>query len=312
MSHYKIFAWGDGKGIAPFDVSSTILNYLINERTLNETFKIVPNSNIFNSHSGRLPILIGPESFQIEGFAEIWNFIVCSSQTGDEKVERVNPALQILRRAYMDEITRDLNTITLYNYFVVKRNYEGFTRGSFKEYLPWPTQYKPPLDFRHHAQELCLNEGIIDDDLVNPKYNFMAPDLEDELQQLRKEEKNLRETPVINDMQKLEIDKQLDIISQKKYIIANMQCIKKLKEIIQKHEEIMPTLDDKIIHTILLIYLRRNTESQLPENFISIWLKREYPELNEEVSELNLSESMPESNKISLTAALGSYVSQII
>lgn len=312
MSQYKISAWGDGKEIAPFDVSSTILNYLINEHSLNETFQIIPNSNIFDSHSGRLPVLTGPESPQLEGFVEIWNFIVSNSHIGNEKAENDNFTLEILRRAYMDEITRNMNIITLYNYFVVKQNYEGFTRGSFKGYLPWPTQYKPPLDFRHYAKEMCLNEGIIDNDLMNSDYTFLESDLEDELQQLRKEEKNLRETPVINDMQKLQIDKQLDIIIQKKYIIANMQCIKKLKEVIQKHQEMKSILDDKMFDTILLIYLKCNTERKLPENFISSWIKREYPELNKEISELNISGSMAETNKISLTTALGSYVSQVI
>lgn len=315
MSTYEIHAWGDGTEIAPFDVPSTILKHLINQHSLDETFKIIPNSNIFDSDSGRLPILKGPGTIQIEGFVEIWNFISSNNpQIGNEKDDfSSSPATAILRKAYMDELVRSLETITLYNYFVVKKNYEGFTRGSFKDYLPWPTQYKPPLDFRHRAQEICLNEGIIDDDQIDLDYPLLESNMEDELQQLRKEEKNLRETPVINDMQKLQIEKQLDIISQKKSVIANMQCIKKLKEVIQKYEELKDTLNSEIFQNILYICLKCNTVNQLPENFVRSWLQRERPQLYEKIVNLDISSSgISPTGKISLSTALYSYVSQVI
>lgn len=114
-------------------------------------------------------------------------------------------------------------------------------------------------------------------------------------------------------MQKLQIEKQLDIISQKKSVIANMQCIKKLKEVIQKYEELKDTLNSEIFQNILYICLKCNTVNQLPENFVRSWLQRERPQLYEKIVNLDISSSgISPTGKISLSTALYSYVSQVI
>ncbi|KAG0675623.1 hypothetical protein C6P40_001526 [Pichia californica] len=308
---YKIYAWGNGVEIAPFDVPSHILGYLISKHNINDDYEIIPNSNIFDSNSGRLPILITNDK-QIEGFIEIWEYISAKSKISCD-IE--DPKIKILYTSYLNNIVNNLNIITMYNFFVVKNNYENYTRGLFKDYLPWPTQYKPPLDFRKDAQEISLNAGIIDNDLLEIDSNFLDDDLEDDLQSLRKEEKNLRETPVINDMQKQQIEKQLDIICQKKFIIANMQCIKKLKEVIANFNELKNTFgNDSIFKTILYIYLRCNIGTKLPENFIATWLKSQNPDLfNSITSQIDLDEKIIiKTDKITLSTALYGYISNLI
>lgn len=310
---YEISSWGDGEEIAPFDVDSHILAYLIKHHDLDSQFKITPNSNIFSSHSGRLPIIMMPDSSQVEGFVEIWKFI---KSNADINVTFTNPKIKILYTAYIDDMIRNLNIITLYNFFVVKKNYEGYTRGSFQNYLPWPTQYKPPIDMRQFALEACLNEGIVDDESTNSETLFTEPDLEDKLQELRKEEKNLRETPVINDLQKTQIDKQLNIIAEKKSLISNMQCIKKLKDIINKYEQMSKTLmnddDNGLFETILLVYLKCNTISGLREKFIQLWLQREHPAIFERLSQLDFDVKATKSSKIAFQEAALSLISQFV
>lgn len=310
MTKFQIYAWGNGKEIAPFDVSSNILNYLINQKknTFSDSFEIIPNSDFYNSYSGKLPYIQLSNDTQVEGFIEIWKFMNKNNHQNNNS----DPKLQILHTAYMNNLIENLNVITLYNFFIVKKNYENYTRGSFKDYLPWPTQYKPPLDFRSMAQELTLNAGIIDNELMI--FNEDEIDELEELKTLKKEEKNLRDTPVINDIQKAQIEKQLDIISQKKYIISNMQCIKKLKEILKDFDEIKTTLTENIFEIILLIYLKCNISEKLPENFIYTWLKREQPALLDKISQLDSGSFnvIHVVDKIPLTTALYSYITQAL
>lgn len=311
MNTYEIYSWGDGEKIAPFDVSSHILGYLIKKNSLEGTYKIIPNSNIFKSKFDSLPILV-TKNEQIKGFIEIWNFIIENSNLEINKKINDDPKLKILHIAYMNNLVHNLNIITLYNFFVVNNNYENYTRPSFKNYLPWPTQYKPPLDFRKYAQEIALNEGIIDDDLIEIDSNLIEDNLEDDLQSLKKEEKNLRETPVINDMQKLQIEKQLNIISQKKFIISNMQCIKKLKEIILNFNEIENSLNDDIFRIIFYITIKCNLIDELPENFILTWLKSEQPNLLNDIFNMDISINIETASTLPLSTVIYDFISQIL
>lgn len=309
MPQYQIYAWGDGSTIAPFDVSSNILAKLIEANSLSSEFEIIPNSNIFKSNSGCLPILIPNDGdLQIEGFIEIWKFM--NSKVSNDLVV-LKPKDKIIHDSYLNELIKIFEIITSYNFFVVKRNYEGFTRSLFPSLLPWPTQYNPPIDLRNMALEMCLNEGIIDDESVSTDHQMLTTDLEDELKLLKNEEKNLRDTPVINDMQKSQIDKQLDIINQKKSIIANMQCIKKLKSILQYFHEY--SLNNSIFKIILLTYLKCNMINKLPENFIDVWLEKEYPDIHSELRTFNVDFKFNAGNasKISLSNAMASYISSI-
>lgn len=322
MTQYKIYAWGSGSQIAPFDVQSQILSRLLSEHSLNSEFAIIPNSNIFHSNSGKLPILCLPESEsdegdggrveQIVGFVEIWEFIqskrLKNPDTDDIKT-------RMLQTAYLNDMVKNLELITMYNFFVVKKNYEGYTRGSFQNYLPWPTQYKPPVDMRKHAIELCLDEGVIDDESVGMHASLLESDMEEELQLLRREEKQLRDTPVINDMQKLQIDKQLDIIGQKKSLISNMQCVKRLKQVLEKHAELKDILASRsdFFDTILNVYLKCNIVDDLKENFIRAWLQTERVEVFQTVNALQLAidDVNEHTSKLPLSTALQSLLSNL-
>jgi hypothetical protein len=310
MAKYKIYSWGDGIQISVFDISSILLAKFISELSLSSEFEIIPSSNIFDSNSGRLPVLLNSEAgnnIQVVGFIEILKIILKDIQFGSNKTD---PKTRILYDAYLHDLVKNLELITNYNFFVVKKNYEGYTRTLFPSLLPWPTQYKPPVDLRNAALELCLNDGIIDDESVNIEYQMLETDLEDELQLLKKEEKNLRDTPVINDMQKMQMDKQLDIISQKKSVISNMQCIKKLKTVLEKFNKL--NFQDDIFKSILHTYLKCNICDSLPENFIRVWLRKEYPELLSEIDSLNVDFKVENVSKISLSTALRSYVTSLV
>lgn len=302
---YQIHSWGHSSEVSLFDPSSQLLAKLISPSSLTDQYEIIPDSDIFNSHSGRLPTLNLTETQQIVGFEQIWNFIITNESMDESKLSAKEKIIEI---AIRKDLIKNLEFVTLYNFFVIKKNYEGFTRPEFSKLLPWPTQYKAPVDMKNFAFETCLNEGIIDDESGNVSTPYLDTDLEEELKDLKREEKNLRDTPVINELQKSQMDKQIHAIELKKSVIANMQCIKILKSSLAKIEN----NDDKLIKTILLVFLKCNTSDALPENFIKVWLAREHPRLSTELEEFSLSsKSQTETSKISLIDAIKSSVSQL-
>lgn len=301
-----IYAWGHDTQIAPFDTSSHLLAYLIEKYSLNDDYQIIPNSNIFKSYSGRLPMLQISETQQLIGFNEIWNFI-----TSQNSIIQTNlsPRQKIIQIALINDVLKNLELVTLYNFFVNKRNYQGYTSPQFPKLLPWPTQYKAPIDLRKLAFEKCHNEGIIDDESNDgfKNSNDTDPDVHDDLQNLKNEEKLLHDTPVINDLQKAEIDKKLDIIAMKKSVISNMNCIKIIKSLIDKIHE----FNDPLMKTIILVNLKCNIVEDLPENFIKIWLQREHQDLLKEIDQFNLKSISTQSTKVSLIDAIKSTVTNI-
>ncbi|TID15782.1 hypothetical protein CANINC_004311 [Pichia inconspicua] len=300
---YKIIAWGHDNQIAFFDPSSHLLAYLIDKYQLNDDYKIIPNSDFFKSNSARLPMLqIGDEQ-QLVGFHEIWSYIISKNSQIQEKL---NPREKIIHIALLNDILKNLELITLYNFFVNKKNYQSYTSPQFPKLLPWPTQYKAPIDLKKIAFEKCQREGIIDNESGN-LINLEDSNLEVDLQNLKNEEKLLHDTPVINDFQKIEIDKQLDIIAMKKSIISNMNCINILKSLI----EIIQSLNDPFIKNIILVNLKCNTIDDLPENFIKIWLQREQNDIFKEIEQLNLPSISTDSTKPSLIEAIKSTTSNL-
>jgi sorting and assembly machinery component 37 len=317
MAGYTIYAWGNGSEIAPFDVASTLLAALITKNDLSTTVKIIPNSNIFDSHSGRLPFMISNSENQVqhEGLIDIWKTMCGNCHVNTPHLSGKD---KVLFMAYLNDLVKNLDIITLYNFFVVKRNYEGYTRGSFQQLLPWPTQYKPPVDIRIYATELCYNMGIVDDGPLKSGGSLEDSDAEDELTLLRKEEVKLRDTPVMNDLQKSQMDKELDIINQKKSIIANMHCIKMLKDVLRRYEELKDSFDPEYQHFFELVihtYVKCNTSSNLPENFLQVWLQKEQPTLYSKIcspSSEDCIACIQLSSKIPLTVALKSYLGGIV
>lgn len=300
---YKIYAWGDGKSIAPFDVSSHILNHLIQENNLKD-FELIVNSNIFQSHSGRLPYLVDEDcpNKQATGFVEILKIIKDHTAKSNQ---HTSPKLNLLYLAFLDDLVENLELITMYNFFFLKKNYEGFTRGIFQSYLTWPMQYKPPVDLRNHAIEICLENGIINQESVpNGEATYFNSNLEDELENLNSEEKKLRDTPVINELQKSQMDQQLAVLAERKTMVSNMQCLNRLKTLLAKFEDFKSKINDPVFELIVNYYMKLNSFDQLPEKFISMWLQREYPKLYKEVTDLKIIPINNNTEKVPLSTAL--------
>lgn len=308
----EIHCWGDGENIACFDIESNLLNLLIQKFKLESKYKIIPDSNIFSSHSGILPYLQKENNLQINGFLNIWNFLQIDSNLSFDLTSIKD---KIIFDSYLNNLINLFNLITNYNFFVIKLNYEEFTRGYFQKLLPWPTQYRPPIDIRNHSIELCINEGLIDNEI----YHSSDIDNDDELLELRKNEKNLRETQILNEFQKIQIDKELDLINQKKLVISNMNCLKIVNEILKNFEAMKKLLNNEkinnFINLLILNFLKINIIDELKSNFILFWLKANHPELLKEIQNFsNLSEtnSIQYVNKLNLKQAISSYISEII
>lgn len=282
----NIYTWGNGKEISPFDIESIILSQLINDI---DDIQIIPNSNYFISNSQKLPCLITNDE-QITGLINIWNYL--SPDDNNDSTER------LLFDSLLHSIIKNFNIITTYNYFVNTTNYESFTRPAFKNYLPWPFQYLPPLQIRENGIEDCMNLGIIDGE------NDGNSTLDDE-------EKHLVETPVINDLQKNQIDNNLQLINKKKSIISNLNCIQLLKSTIDNFNQLkekLSTSNSEFLSLIINSYLQNNIIDELSDNFIKITLERDYPEY------LN-TKSLPKSynpSHLTFSNAFKSFISSFI
>ncbi|GMM27889.1 hypothetical protein DAMA08_006050 [Martiniozyma asiatica (nom. inval.)] len=170
----------------------------------------------------------------------------------------------VVYRSLLKSTIDNLVAITVYLLYQGE-NWTGFTRPELGKLIPWPFQYHAAIMLKDIADEICFSRGLS---------HGNDSTFDEQMQELRNKEKELHETPVLADIQKREIDKQLEIVNQKKQLLANMRCIELFKLVLARAEK----LDQgNTIHKIITTYIQAwfDLEKLLPSKFLFIWLKEQ-------------------------------------
>ncbi|ODV85638.1 hypothetical protein CANARDRAFT_28396 [[Candida] arabinofermentans NRRL YB-2248] len=281
----QVYVWGDGLQVAEFDPESLAIAKFVNIYCSNLDLQLIPNSNYLLSNNGKLPLLITDKGTQIQGYKEITNYL-----SKNEKLDsslQLDIESQLLNQGFMEFISETLQTLTAYNLFLNKENYEGYTRGIFKKYLPFPFQYKPPLDFKARAIEICNLSGIS----IDQGYSDVDSD---EMKELNERERQIRETPVLSTVQKSQNDGILKNVLAQKNILTNMKGITLLQDTIKEFNSLKQSLSTEetepngnLFHgtklstseILLYSYFESNTITDLKSDFVKSYLQNKEPEL---------------------------------
>lgn len=265
----NVYVWGDGSQLASFDAPSiAIAHYLA---LYYPDIKLIPNSNVSGSYNGTLPMLITENGQQIHGYKGIVEYLK-GNFIGNGKLEEQKDAeMNLIYGGFMESLLETFEVITAYNLFLNKDNYIKYTRPLFKNLLPFPLQYGTPLRLKRAASDLCENYGITADDLFKDENSH-------DLEMIKAKEKELNSTPVLNNVQKLQVEKSLNDLAMKKSALTNMKCVDLLDEIVSQYKK-LKIKDTSACGILFLSYLQVNTLPALKCTFVKEFLRQKSPSL---------------------------------
>lgn len=257
----RIYTWGDGAKVAPFDAESVAIARFV-AKHCDSDVELFPTSDYLSSFTGKLPYM-EIEGGQVHGFKAIVKRLVQDGQchyqmlTGDKK---------FTDDGFVDYILEQFGVITNYNLFLNKDNYVGYVRPMFKDLLPFPLQYKPPMQFRDHAVQVCDEYGISADD---------DAEVAAEMDRINAQQRELEEQPVLNELQRKQLEKQIADLAARKSLLTNMKCMTLLQEVMDQKDNL--SIQDGISEDLLFGFITANTMPQLKSGFVREYLQQHYP-----------------------------------
>ncbi|QPG77078.1 hypothetical protein FOA43_004477 [Brettanomyces nanus] len=266
-----LHVWGNGSQVALFDPECLAAVYFVSRLHLDQV-TILPDSNYQGSFNGKLPFLVTDDGKQIPGYKSIVRYLQSERSNQFDQLDQ-SDRLELVNSGFIEFLLEKFTVITEYNLFLNKDNYVEYTRPLFKQLAPFPLQYKPPMDLRADATRRCENYGITADDSFNEENS-------EEMEKLKAQERELRETPILNDIQKNHVTKNLNLLAAKKSILTNMKCLTMLDEIMVEYTQLESQLHANTTSMILFFcFLKSNTLSELPSSFVLHYLTENHPEL---------------------------------
>lgn len=265
----EVYVWGDGSQVASFDAHSIAIAHYLS--LYYPEIKIIPNSNVFGSYNGRLPMLITANGQQIHGYKRIVDYTRKNFTGNGTLKEPKDVEMNLIYNGFMESTLETFEIITAYNLFLNKDNYISYTRPLFKILLPFPLQYGAPLKFKQDASDLCENYGITADDSFKEENSH-------DIEMIKAKENELSSTPILNNVQKLQVEKSLNELAIKKSALTNMRCIELLDETVSQYKQLK--IESFSAPGILFLsYLEVNTNSALECTFVKNYLEQSSPSL---------------------------------
>ncbi|KAG7934000.1 uncharacterized protein OGAPODRAFT_92214 [Ogataea polymorpha] len=251
----SLHLWG-----APFDAESLAAANFVAENCKNIEIELLYDSNYFLSPNGKLPVLLDGD-LTLEGYKEIVNHLINKHNLLACSVEQ-----KLLDQGLIEHLLSNLEVVSCYNFFLNKDNFEGYTRGVFKNILPFPFQYMPPLNLKARAAAICETAGISSTEESN------------QLRQLKEREKTLRETPTLSNFDQSQRNASLKVVLDQMDILTNMRCVSLLEETIKLVKDL--GLPKSYPSSILFdAYIQCNTDPNLKTDFVLKYLKSSHPDL---------------------------------
>ncbi|CDK24401.1 unnamed protein product [Kuraishia capsulata CBS 1993] len=266
----EIHVWGAEKDIAIFHAESlAIAWYQVVFYAHRSDLSIVTSSNTFISPSGSLPFLKDGETY-VNGFENIVQYL--QKKIPSKVTAAANYESELVESGLMQYIENKLSVITKYTYLVNRENYERFTRSKFKDYLPFPMQYAPPLDLRKEAVEAANSVGLTEG-------TRQASDDDEEIKALKDQ---LKAIPTLSNVYKTQIDQKVSEILTKKGAVANMQCIYLAETYLSQITKVIDLESDKAptaSEILFMAHIFSQTYSELPDCFMRTYISDSHPEL---------------------------------
>lgn len=215
-----------------------------------EDIEIVFSNNTDMSPNGELPLLLVVEGSKVVnkvcGFSNIVDYLGENDVGSTAQID--NKAL--LPSALLQFTKNELNTLTEYQLYLNKQNYEAFTRKEFSQLLYWPLWYNTPLQNRSRANKKCTNLLIVlpgEDDDEEDKLDDAAKIAQSKTFKITQEKKQ----------------KQKDEL---KNVALNFQYMKKLSKTLGKWIHVRETiLSNKVIPADLLMWANIYVQLKLPD-----------------------------------------------
>ncbi|SCU79525.1 LAFA_0B03708g1_1 [Lachancea sp. 'fantastica'] len=142
---YVVHLWGLNGKPSIISPESIALFWLLNETEIaSKDITLVFSNNTDLSPNQELPIL-KDGSKTICGFANIASFLT--------------PSKSVLESALLQFVQNQIGTLTQYQLYLNRNNYDNFTRKLFSCLLEWPMWYNTPLKYRSLARQHCETLG---------------------------------------------------------------------------------------------------------------------------------------------------------
>ncbi|KAH3663743.1 hypothetical protein OGAPHI_005145 [Ogataea philodendri] len=251
----SIHLWG-----GTFDAESIAIAQFLAAHGGHIDIQLNYDSNYLLSPNGKLPLL-KDGSLLLQGYKEIVDHLSTKFHLFEYSTET-----NLLDQGLIEHLLKSMDIVTSYNYFLNKVNYDNYTRGVFKQLLPFPFQYKPPLNLKSAALATCETAGI------------SSSEDSDQLLQLKERQKSLLETPVLSNFDKSKRDASLKQVLYEMDILTNMRCITMLEDTIKLVTDLQLPQDSSSM-ILFQAYILSNTSPNLKADFVAQYLQRNHPNL---------------------------------
>lgn len=237
---------------------SVALYWVLNELCIDaDDCEIVFSNNTDLSPTGKLPLLIvAEEEYLVKsaGFADIISYLTTKGQI-------IGPCTFNLEYlAAIQFLNNGLESATLYQLYLNKKNYTGFTRKQFSKLLYWPSWYTVPLQERSEVKSRC-------DRVLQIEYLPIDDEQEDTLLDTssgREERKILESELVQSKILKLAQAKKQHNLEELKAFKHNIQYCNKLVELIEDWQTLIGKSNiEPMLLRILDIFFVANIYIQL-------------------------------------------------
>lgn len=275
----ELHVWGYKREISVVFPECLAAAWLLAQSFKKDSFKIVTLSNTNLSKTGVLPIL-KTENESYEGYEAIINFVLeNSANTGDILQSR-----DLTQSALILLIDQKLIRVHQFNLYSNLKNYEGYTRKLFKNYLPFPMMYNQPLKLYNIAQEQVSTAGLLPSSpgLFGVLSSGVHDDADDETSEVA--------LSALHERQMTAKSNKRELLRQSK---NSLKCLNYLGEILDDIVNLQGQLnsgetEDKfgllfgsskisVAEILLYAYIHALTFPQLPDRAINDYIKLRHP-----------------------------------
>lgn len=141
-----VHLWGLDEKPSVVSPESVAIYWLLNSKLCGKEACVVFSNNTDLSPNQELPVLIEGNQ-TIHGFANIAEYLF--------------PQESALEMALLQFAQTKINTLTQYQLYLNKNNYDRFTRKVFSYLLHWPMWYNTPIKYRSLARKRCETLGYL-------------------------------------------------------------------------------------------------------------------------------------------------------
>ncbi|KAK6465047.1 Tom37 C-terminal domain-containing protein [Scheffersomyces coipomensis] len=314
----KLHVWGVNSQvsiISPECVASSWL--LINQFNNEDQYEIITSCNTNLSDLHTLPVLIDSDTNEkYHGYEEISTFIDEFSGKKNNKLilsqsQDLSIREKLINIGLIHQLISKVEYINQYNLYINNRNYEGYVRKLFQNYLPFPMMYNQPLKFYNQAQLqvplIGLNRGKVGffslsatPEVAETEY-FKGEDLDEGGDEI--EEVETKPLSALHERQLIKKSKEKSLLQESQNSLKCMNLLHSYLDIFFKtYQEFNGTEEKRKFgyifkekfsssEVLLYGYIYCLTFEELPDRFLNNYLNHKLPEtlkfINQSINELN-------------------------